>query len=185
VEADETFFRESFKGTRTANMPRPSKKRGTKAKKRGLSKEQIPVLVARDRTGKATLSKVIPSRSAKDIQAVLTGHIASDAVLCSDGYKAYKSVAKNLGVDCKVAPPTPKGTPKPTPAKKGKKAKKKKPLVFHIQNVNGYHKQLHQWMDRFNGVATKYLDNYMGWHRWLETNKSAQKAKGFLSSSLG
>lgn len=59
VEADETFFRESFKGTRPKNMPRPSKLRGTKAKKRGLSKEQIPVLVARDRTGKATLSKVI------------------------------------------------------------------------------------------------------------------------------
>ncbi len=48
VEADETYFLESFKGSR--NLPRPARKRGGKAAKRGLSDEQIPVLIARDRT---------------------------------------------------------------------------------------------------------------------------------------
>ena len=42
VEADETFFRESFKGKRHG-MTRPTHKRGTPASKRGLSAEQIPV----------------------------------------------------------------------------------------------------------------------------------------------
>lgn len=49
VEADETYFLESFKGQR--HLPRPSRKRGGKAAKRGTSKEQIPVLVVRDRHG--------------------------------------------------------------------------------------------------------------------------------------
>jgi transposase-like protein len=56
VEADETFFLESFKGKRS-NMPRPAKKRGTPAKSPGLSKEQIPVIVARDRSTGATLTE--------------------------------------------------------------------------------------------------------------------------------
>jgi transposase-like protein len=49
VEADETFFLESFKGQR--NLPRPPRRRGGRAKCRGLSAEQIPVLVVRDRSG--------------------------------------------------------------------------------------------------------------------------------------
>ena len=58
VEADETFVLESFKGKRES-LPRASRKRGGKAGKRGLSAEQIPVIVARDRAG-ATLDAVLP-----------------------------------------------------------------------------------------------------------------------------
>jgi len=32
---------------------------------------------------------------------------------------------------------------------------------YHIQNVNGYHSWLHEFIRRFKGVATKYLDNYL------------------------
>lgn len=50
VEAVEAFFRESFKGKRHG-MTLRTRKRGTPASKRGLSSEQIPVLVCRDRSG--------------------------------------------------------------------------------------------------------------------------------------
>ena len=59
VEADETYFQESFKGMR--KLPRPARHRGGKAQKRGLSAEQIPVFVAQDQQGKhydAVLPKV-------------------------------------------------------------------------------------------------------------------------------
>ena len=52
VEADETFFLESFKGSR--NLGRTARKRGGKAAKRGLSAEQVPILIARDRHGEMT-----------------------------------------------------------------------------------------------------------------------------------
>jgi hypothetical protein len=35
--------------------------------------------------------------------------------------------------------------------------------IYHIQNVNSYHSRLKRWMDRFNGVATKYLEHYLAW----------------------
>jgi len=49
TEVDETYFLESSKGART--LGRPARKRGGSATKRGISDEQICVLVARDRTG--------------------------------------------------------------------------------------------------------------------------------------
>ena len=67
VEADETFILESFKGKRR-DLPRASRKRGGKAAKRGLSAEQIPVIVARDRTG-ATIDAVLPRLDAASITA--------------------------------------------------------------------------------------------------------------------
>ena len=47
--------------------------------------------------------------------------------------------------------------------------------IYHIQNVNRYHTRLKKWMNRFQGVATKYLDNYLFWHRFLELNKKIPK----------
>ena len=49
VEVDESFVLESRKGERV--LPREARKRGGKAKKPGLSAEQTPVLIARDRHG--------------------------------------------------------------------------------------------------------------------------------------
>ena len=50
AEADETFFLESFKGKKQGGVCAP-RKRGGKASKRGLSDEQIPVLMGRDHPG--------------------------------------------------------------------------------------------------------------------------------------
>ncbi len=41
-------------------------------------------------------------------------------------------------------------------------------------------------MDRFNGVATKYLTNYIYWFKWLEvfnTEKDTIKSKNILAHS--
>ena len=38
-------------------------------------------------------------------------------------------------------------------------------------------------MNRFNGVATKYISNYMYWFKWLalfENDKEAIKVKNFM-----
>lgn len=169
VEADETFFLESFKGQRK-NLPRPAKKRGTKAQKVGLSKEQIPVLVARDRSGGATLTVKLPSRKAKDIGAALVPKLSKDAVLFADGAHAYKTIGKKNGIEVRSIPVNPK---------------KKTVGPNHINNVNAYDSRLHGWMFRFKGVATKYLPNYLGWHRWMDRMGAKAKAKQFLESALG
>jgi phosphate/sulfate permease len=40
--------------------------------------------------------------------------------------------------------------------------------IYHIQNVNAYDSRLKQWMMKFHGVATRYLGNYLGWHRMID-----------------
>lgn len=41
--------------------------------------------------------------------------------------------------------------------------------LYHIQNVNNSHRRLKGWIQRFNGVATKYLNNYLAWFQVLES----------------
>ncbi len=169
VEADETFFLESFKGQR-GGLPRPAKKRGTPAQSPGLSLEQIPVIVARDRTSGATLSKRVASRSARDIGPALMPRLSKDAVLMTDGARAYKRLGKLHGVEVRRVP----------------KSKTHKTVgTTHINNVNAYDERLKGWMFRFKGVATKNLDLYLGWHRWLDGNKKAHKARRLLRSAIG
>ena len=41
-------------------------------------------------------------------------------------------------------------------------------------------------MNRFNGVATKYLSNYMKWFKWLQTfstEKETIRTKNFIVQS--
>jgi len=168
VEADETYFLLSFKGQRSS-LPRKAKKRGTPAEKRGLSKEQIPVLVARNRSDGATLTAVLPSRKGKDIADVLAPKITSDAVLITDGATAYRAVSRaKKGIELRAVPANPKG---------------KKSGPNHINNVNAYDHRLKDWIYRFHGVATKYLPHYIGWHRWLEAARGHSKARKFLADS--
>ena len=165
VEADETFFLESFKGQR-GGLPRPAKVRGTPASKPGLSAEQIPVLVARDRSSGNTLSAMIGSRSAKDIGEKLLPVLSDDCLLCSDGARAYKKVAKAKGIQSHSV------------------SAKKAAGTFHIQNTNAYHSRLKGFMFRFYGVATRYLDNYLGWHRMLDKQPAGLTGRAFLAASL-
>jgi transposase-like protein len=168
VEADETYFIESFKGQRKS-IPRKSKKRGTPAKKRGLSKEQIPVIVARDRATGQTLSSVIASRSAVDIGVKLLPHLSKDAELISDGATAYRLIAQTHGITFRTVPQSKHHKTRGT---------------LHLNNVNAYDKRLKEWMDRFHGVATKNLEIYLGWHRWLDTSKRKATARKFLSAAI-
>lgn len=46
-----------------------------------------------------------------------------------------------------------------------------KKSIYHIQHVNAYHAQLKKFMQRFQGVATKYLDNYLFWFKYINQTK--------------
>jgi len=169
VEADETFILESFKGKRS-EMPRASRKRGGKAKKRGLSTEQIPVLVARDRNG-VTTDAVLPQLDRANITRVLEGVVTSDNQLCCDGGKAIVGFARKGQIPCCILP-SPGGPMRDAPN-------------LHINNVNGYHGRLKEWLRPFHGVATKYLGNYLGWRRTLEALGADAEKSVWLLSAVG
>ncbi len=92
AEVDEIFLLESFKGQRT--LPRAARKRGGVAAKPGLSAEQIPVLIARNRAG-SHIDAVLPDRSEAAVRPVLEGKLSKkDTLLCMDGDKALIAFAE-------------------------------------------------------------------------------------------
>jgi transposase-like protein len=169
VEADETFILESFKGRRSA-LPRPARKRGGKASKPGLSAEQIPVLVARDRSGQTT-DAVLAKLDRASVTAALAGVVTPANQLCCDGGKAIVSFARKAKIPCCILPKP--GGPRPEAPD------------LHINNVNAYHGRLKEWLRPFHGVATKYLDRYLGWRRTVEALGTEAGRQDWLRSALG
>jgi transposase-like protein len=169
TEADETFFLRSEKGSR--HLQRPARKRGGSASQRGRSKEQVCVLVARDRSG-ATADFVMDTFDTQQLKAVLKPRLARDALLCSDGLNVYSALCKNLQISHRIVHD-----------QDGERVIQE---VFHIQNVNAYHSRLKSWISRFHGVATHYLGNYLGWFRWLDqTGTNATPLVLLLTATRG
>nr|WP_208919965.1 IS1595 family transposase [Paenibacillus uliginis] len=150
VEVDETYFLESQKGAIPTH--RSSRKRGGSAKKRGLSTEQICVLIARDRE-KNTFYKVIGrGKPTKDsLELHLGNRLGTDIVLCSDALRGYKLLAKNHHIQQYV-----------------KTGEKRVKGIYHIQNINSYHSRLKRWLNRFYGISTKYLEGYIALFNYLD-----------------
>jgi hypothetical protein len=55
------------------------------------------------------------------------------------------------------------------------KGQRKADKIYHVQNVNNMDKRLRAFMQLFNGVATKYLQNYLHWLLVLEKIKHSTK----------
>ena len=166
VEADETFILESFKGRRSG-LARKARKRGGKARHPGAFSDNIPVLVARDRSG-ATTDAVLPEDTAVCITQALASAMSPANVLVCDGGKPLRAFARRAKIPVRVVPAPGKplsGEPD-----------------IHINNVNAYHSRLKEWMRRFHGVATRNLPNYLGWRRALEASAGADPQRWLLGA---
>ena len=155
TEADETYLLESEKGSR--QLARKARKRGGSATKRGISDEQICILVVRDRSGQ-TLDFVTGQGpvTKKQLLACLPPVLDGDSLLVSDGNPTYHFFAQEVAL-----------THEAVNLSGGVRVRG----AYHVQNVNAYHRRLKHWLDRFHGVATKYLPNYLGWRRAIDTHR--------------
>ena len=153
VELDETYFPRSEKGNHSLN--RKAHKRGSWAS-RGLSlEEHVPVLIARDRNGNTTDAVLENGQEDSIAEVMLPLLEQNDVLLCSDSKSSYKSFAKTFDFVHETI----------------NASKEYVNGVYHVQNVNAYGSRLKNWMVHFHGVSTKYLDNYLGWMRILDTQK--------------
>ena len=146
VEADETFFPLSYKGN----------SKGLKApviKKRGLSNDQICVPCAVNRSG-MSIAKVANRARVKEkgLNAVFSGRIAPGSNIVTDGATAYKKfAAKNRLVLHQLT-----GGKSTTSG------------IYSISHINSYHSLLKDFMRKFRGVSTKYLNNYLIWFNYAK-----------------
>ena len=149
TEIDETYFRESYKGKKVLHRA-PRRRGGLHI--RGLSKEQIPVVVARDRRGN-TCDAVLKARTARDVAIGLSGKIHDNSLLCIDKSRTLVKFAKNSGLAYELV---------------NAKQRRGREKVFHLQTVTAYHSRLKSWIAQFRGVATDRLPNYLTWRRLHE-----------------
>lgn len=168
TEVDETYLLESNKGQHHLN--RPPRKRGGHAMKPGLSREQVCVLVARDRATQ-TLDFVVGKGSItkSQVTASLKPVLDQDVLLVTDSNLAYAAFCKTEKISHETINLSEHQHIKG---------------AYHLQNVNAYHSRFKGWLLRFHGVATKYLSNYLGWHHALELH-SKHPTEIWLNSALG
>jgi len=151
VESDDVFITYSQKGQR--KLDRPGRKRGKgvfEARKRGISNEKVAVVISQDRKGNNHLQVATRGRISKDdLDQVLKDKIAPESILCTDTHHSYIAFANANNLEHKTIKAGAKEF-----VKEGK---------YHIQHVNHTAAELKKWLDGFNGVSTKYLQNYLNW----------------------
>ena len=159
VESDETFFLQSEKGSKT--MKRKGRKRGGKSLTRGISNDQVAVIVTADRSGSMDFTVATMGRIAKnDIANAIGNRIGKESILCADGHVSYKGFAKDNNLSLVVL--------------RADLKQRVKQGIYHIQNVNSLHNRIKKWIDStFWGVSTKYLQNYLNWYRIHEAYKKS------------
>ncbi len=165
VEMDETFFLHSEKGNKHIKDRKP-RKRGGSAKQRGTNSQHVCVLVARDRN-KNTYNRIanMGRLNMTRLNEMVGSQFNNMNILCTDGLKGYTTFADSKDMDHYeiIEHHTYKG-------------------IFHIQNVNSYHSRLKRWIANFNGVSSKYLNNYLAWFKFLD-NKAFKDTNGILVES--
>lgn len=175
IEADETFQRESRKGSREwvrhaadpLTHPHPPRlqwhryKSGRFKMKRGLSQWQLPIITVVDRSGKKLFERISDCKHAT-IDRILAPLVPADAELCTDAAPAYSSFAAGRNIAHFVVRNAP-GKRIASPA-------------HHIQNTNSLHSRYEEFIKRFRGPASKYLPLYLSWFLYEQRNAEPRSA---------
>lgn len=146
IEADEAFLPESYKGKR--KMPRESRKRG------GGKVTLVPILISYQRGDRFTY-EVMDRNTKENISNAITPLLTEGCCLCTDGNLSYKSIVEKLDINIDH---------KRIIASDGRIIDG----IYHIQHVNGFISLWKEWLDRFRGVGTAYVKNYLAWYIWMK-----------------
>jgi transposase-like protein len=171
TESDDTFFLQSSKGSKLHN--RKPRKRGGAANKRGISNEQVAVIVTADRDTELDLTVARFGRIKKsDIEQAIGQRITNDTILCSDSHVSYKGFAIDNSIEHHAI--------------RADLKQYVKQKVYHVQHVNSIDSRLKNWIEyQFGGVSTKYLQKYLNWFKAKERLKQSKEfLKDFTDKSL-
>ena len=172
VECDELELSINNKGDR--NLTRKPRKRSTDFSRNDseeVSVVQVVTAVSRD-GGKCL--KVVESKrlTNEQIELVLESKLPEGTTLITDKHPSYKAFGKNHTAI----------THKSFVAKDHVDKQDK---TVHLQAVNQTHNQLRKFLSNFNGVSTKYLQNYLNWFAYEgEINRSRTIIKQWVITGL-
>jgi transposase-like protein len=165
VEIGDLWFAHSRKGER--QLSRPARKRGSRSRVM-FPGRVVRVIAACDRVNgvvtDVALTKVVRLR---DLIHSLQKRLAGKPVLLAaqGPLGPVGSLARSVGggfVDVRGGVALRPGT------------------LWHLRMSRGYARRLSVWIRRFRGVATKYLGNYLIWHRIIDASDRRKPALAVL-----
>ncbi len=163
VEADETFMPISYKGHhRDFNFPRSAKKRGTANTKRGLSKELVCIPCVVDLNGKS-VAKIanLGKPNLKALNSVINGKVERESVFVTDSLRSYLKLSNEMSLNHIRIP-----------------RNKYSNGSFNIQKSRFIPSILKAMLTyNFKGVSTKYLNNYLVYHNFVNFAKETSLEK--------
>lgn len=163
IEADETFMPISYKGHhKDFNFPRSAKHRGTANTKRGLSKKLVCIPCVVNLNGKS-VAKIanLGKPNVKALNSVIFGKVEKESVFVTDSLRSYLKLSNEMSLNHIRIP-----------------RNKHSNGSFNIQVVNNYHSCLKSMLVyNFKGVSTKYLNNYLVYHNFVNFAKESRKDK--------
>ena len=170
VECDDLQLPQSNKGSR--KLKRKPRKRGSDGHK--LKARKVIVVTAISRS-KGAIATVVDAKklSSKNAEAALENRLENDTVLITDKASAYNAISRK------------NDTITHQKIKSSKNRRVKPQDKIHLQTINNQHKQIRNFLAPFNGVATKYLPNYLNWFLYRQTqNGNREKVKDMLTTCL-
>ena len=176
VETDACYINESFKGSpiykqfdekyfKTFDKSRVSclgvhfnRTPGMIPSYNNIKESQICINTAIDKKGHI-LTRIVDNDfgksnnkiKSKDMVSFFEGKVEKDVTLCVYSWK-YREVARKLNL--KLVKVFGQYNP-----------------IYNVKRVFKYNRELREWMRNFNGIATKYLNNYLMWFKFLFISK--------------
>jgi transposase-like protein len=161
VEVDEKEFHISEKGSR--KLDRNPYKRPSDRKNKMAKGEKLTAMVTLERKSrKSTMKLVKKGRLDKvTLDRELLGKInKKKTTLCTDAHPTYYGWAEQNDI--------------PHFWVIASQGEHTYDQIYHVQNINGHNSRFEKWHSRFNGVASKYLNNYLGYFTLIENIKKHQ-----------
>jgi transposase-like protein len=159
VEIAEMKMKESFKGNHTkSNRPLRNKK-FEKINSNFFvedGREKVSILCCRDRDNNIFAQAACNGRIGyRHINALLDKKIREESVICTNNNSAYISFAKIQKLKLYKIVKNHQLTDE----------------IYHINNVKAFGKQFKMFINGFKGVATKYINFYLSWFKWIELSQ--------------
>lgn len=160
VECDELELPLSNKGDK--HLTRKPRKRSSDFIRNTKTKEvtTVQVVSAIDENNQTYFKAIETKRiTAKQLNKTLGKKLDKNATLITDKHPSYRPFVKSK------------------PAIKHKTVKSnehvnKEDKKVNLQKINNQHKQLRQFLGKFNGVSSKYLQNYLNWFAYGKNMES-------------
>lgn len=166
VQCDEMELSLSNKGER--KLERKPRKRGNDFKRNSQEYEDtvVQVVATIQDNGEKYLRAVVSKKLTKNqVKAVLDNKLAEDSILITDKSSSFKAFCKEK-----------ESIIHKTVLSSERVDRKNKRI--NLQRVNNTHSQIRKFLRPFNGVSSKYLQNYLNWYAYrdkIRNNKTTLK----------